>query len=176
MKSYRWQCSNNVIYMDISIEFRKATTDDYDFYFDIKSEESNIYWTGHENKPDYNVLKKWYKNNILSLDRVIYIIFSQNRIGYAYIDILSKESFEVSIAISENYQNRGYGNLALKQLIIVLKNEFMAKKAIAWIFEKNLASKSIFIKNGFLPLNDTKEIYHPKNNHNEIMRKYIIEF
>lgn len=163
--------------MNNSIEFRKATSDDYDFYFDMKSEESNIYWTGHENKPDYVELKKWFENNISSLDRVTYVIFRQNnKIGYVYVDFLSKKSFEVSIAISEDYQNRGYGYIALKQLINVLKSEFVAKKVIAWIFEKNLASIKIFTKSGFSPLNDTKDIYHPKNNCNELMRKYIIEF
>lgn len=163
--------------MNANIEFRKAVTSDYDFYFDMKSEESNIYWTGHEKKPDYNALKNWFKKNLSSLDRVTYIIiYKDNKIGYVYVDSLSENSFEVSIAISEDYQNQGYGYLTLNQLLNILEAEFLAKSVIAWIFEKNLASIKIFTKCGFASLNNTKKVFLPKGNSNELMRKYIIEF
>lgn len=163
--------------MDSNIELRKAVISDYDFYFDIKSEKSNIYWTGHDKKPDYNELKNWFKKNISALDRVTYIVINKdNRIGYVYVDYLSEKSFEVSIAISENYQNQGYGYLTLNHLLYILETEFLAESVIAWIFEKNLASKKIFTKCGFASLNNTKEVFLPKNNSDELMREYIIEF
>ena len=43
--------------MKKKIEIIEANLDFFDFFYDIKSEEDNIYWSGHEEKPKYNALK-----------------------------------------------------------------------------------------------------------------------
>lgn len=34
------------------LKIELATIDDFDFFYEIKSEENNIFWTGHKEKPN----------------------------------------------------------------------------------------------------------------------------
>src|SRR5690606_10951284 len=98
------------------IVIKKAVPSDFDFFFKIKSEYSNIYWTGHKNKPDYQNLKEWFINNLNQELREIFILcYSNEKIGYIYLDKINSNELEMSIAIAERFQNKGLGYSSIKK-------------------------------------------------------------
>ena len=42
------------------INIKRAVLSDFDFFFKIKSEKSNIFWTAYNTEPDYLNLQKWF--------------------------------------------------------------------------------------------------------------------
>lgn len=46
------------------MRLRKAEKSDFDFFYKIKSEETNIFWTGWDKKPEYVSLLNWYNKVI----------------------------------------------------------------------------------------------------------------
>lgn len=46
------------------VYFKKATMDDFEFFYDLKCEENNIFWTGHGEKPQKENLKKFYEHSV----------------------------------------------------------------------------------------------------------------
>lgn len=184
------------------ISLRKAKIDDFDFFYSIKSEKSNIYWTGHDKKPDAFSLKIWFEGQINSEKRLIYIIYLNDvKVGYSYLDIITdsiieteglekilespktlidnsyinkkdKVIIEISIGISEVYQNQGLGNFAIETLLKLIKNEYKFFKIICWILENNVTSQKIFKKNSFYPTIDVRNQYIPCDDKTYQMRKY----
>ena len=157
----------------IEVDIRKATLSDFDFFYGIKSEYNNIYWTGHKMKPDYGKLKKWYTDILSNNKRITYIIsYLGEKIGYLYLDIINKNLVEVAIAISEKYQRKGLASQSLKKFLKIIR-DYNNPEIVAWIFDRNIASKKVFTKNYFSPTDETKIKTLPLDNTNEIMRKYI---
>jgi len=42
-----------------------ASIEDYDFYYDLKSESSNVYYLGHNKEPDYSNFGNRYVENVI---------------------------------------------------------------------------------------------------------------
>ena len=41
---------------DILVSIRNASMDDFEFFYKLKCEDTNIFWTGHDKKPDRECL------------------------------------------------------------------------------------------------------------------------
>jgi len=168
----------NIDLKDVII--KKTTLSDFDFFCQIKSEPSVIYWSGFKKKPNCTQLKKWFKKILLTKraflnkKRIIYIIhYAGEKAGFFYFDILNKNTIEISIAISEKFQGKGLGRTALKKIIKMIKRDYKKPAIIAWIFDINIASINVFTRNGFFPTDETKRKTIRLKNKKEIMRKYI---
>jgi len=162
--------------LDISkINIRKATHTDFDFFYKIKCEYSNIFWTGHKETPNYEELKEWYNRTILCNDKKVISIASyvDQDIGYLYIDIIEKNLLEIAIAISENFQGKGFGFYVLKDFMRRILNNYDKPEITAWIFESNIASKKIFTKSGFIASQEKRKRFFPLKNSYKIQVKYI---
>ena len=48
---------------------RLATLDDFEFFYDLKCEESNIYWTGHNEKPNKENLYAFFSKAVENADK-----------------------------------------------------------------------------------------------------------
>lgn len=101
------------------IDLRLATLDDFDFFYDLKCEDSNIFWTGHGEKPERENLYLFYKNAVEKADepsaRKIFIVENDGvKIGHLYIiPDIENDSFELAPAISERYCGHGYAQKAI---------------------------------------------------------------
>lgn len=71
------------------IYLKIAEKEDFDFYYKIKSERNNMFWTGHDNAPNkdhlYRVYLEYLKAIKRSDTRYMYIIFLNNRERIEYI-------------------------------------------------------------------------------------------
>ena len=156
-----------------------AKIEDFDEYYKLKSDDSNIYWTGWFNKPDYDNLKRFYIETINNLktikDRRIYLAYEDNKVvGYIYIDYVDDDTFALSPAISSEYQGKGYG----KQIIDLGIQEGLKlgfKNMEAYIREDNIASQKCFEYNGAHKTDTSKNLYIENKNQDIKMVKYYYE-
>lgn len=161
------------------MELLLAKIDEYNNFYQIKKEHSNLFWTGWNNEPNYDKLKPFFlnviNNNKTKTDRKIYLVHDDGEIvGYIYIDYVDDETFHISPAISEKYQRKGYGkkaiDLAVKEGISLGFN-----KAEAYIREDNIASRRCFEKCSFIETNKFENKYIPNQNKEIKMIRYIYE-
>jgi RimJ/RimL family protein N-acetyltransferase len=135
---------------------RRAEADDFDFYYDLKCEPDNIYWCGHSEKPEREMLRKWFNGALGRTDRDILIyVVGGARVGYAYVD-KSDDSFETSVAVSKKFEGRGYGTGIVREALEYIKKNYEIEKVCAWVLEKNAASVRIHENAGYLKTGVTK--------------------
>ena len=130
------------------MKIKLAEIKDFDDYYRLKSDDTNIYWTGWSNKPNYENIKKFFIETINNLktikDRRIYLAYEDNNVvGYIYLDYVDKDTFALSPAISCDCQGKGYGKLIIGLGIEEgLKLGF--KNMEAYVREDNIASQKCF--------------------------------
>lgn len=102
------------------IELRLATLDDFDFFYELKCEDSNIFWTGHGEKPKRENLYSFFENAVEQAEkpdaRKIFIVENGGTpVGHLYvIPDLQNNSFELAPAILERYCGHGYARKAIE--------------------------------------------------------------
>lgn len=156
-----------------------AKLDKYDDYYKLKADDSNVFWTGWSNKPDYENLKKFYIETIKNLktikDRRIYLAYEEDKcIGYIYIDYVDDDTFALSPAIGSEFQGKGYG----KQIIGLGIQEGLKlgfKNMEAYIREDNIASQKCFEYNRAHKTDISKKLFIENKNQEIKMIKYYYE-
>lgn len=129
---------------------RLAEEKDFEFFYKLKCEKNNLYWSGFENKPNYNNFLEFFKKTISEDGRKIYIIINdvEDKVGHLYFSKNNCDVFELAIAVSEKYNRRGYGKssylLALKMGL-----ELGYKRCECWIREDNEISINLHEIVGF---------------------------
>ena len=101
---------------DVSI--RTGEIEDFPFFYDLKCQESNIFWTGHDEKPDRENLYRFFRGAVEHAgerqSRKIYIVEADGtKVGHLYLIPEADGCFELAIAISEAVWGRGYGKRAI---------------------------------------------------------------
>ena len=158
------------------VSLQKADSDFFDDFFRFKSEEKNIYWSGHSNAPNYKSLKSWYLNEINNNEnRIIFkILYLNESVGYLYCDILENELIELSYAIKKSFEGKGIGTDAVKEAInFIKKSQYKNYTIRAFVANNNIASKKIMDKIGFRKTSKTYKQILKKTNEEVLMREYI---
>ncbi len=113
--------------------------------------------------------RKWYAKAMQ--DFFLKLSYGDNNCGYIRIEKSNsiKESFEISIAIKNQYIGKGFGKKLLKTAIskFYKKKTNRKNKLIALVKKKNIISLNFFLKNNF------KEI-KIKNQYNSKLKKLRI--
>jgi RimJ/RimL family protein N-acetyltransferase len=133
--------------------FTLAKNENFNDYLKLRSEKKNLYWTGYKNPPDYDSFLVWYKNRLLNPDRGIYLIYEEdNLLGALHIDFYG-EYAAIGYSVKEKSEGKGIGTFLVKKAIELVisekKNRDRLTKIIAWINEKNIASRRVIEKNEF---------------------------
>jgi hypothetical protein len=157
------------------ISIKEATVDDYGFFYSIKSEESNIYWTGHDQKPDYAGLERWFQTQIEGENRIIYIIFLEGiKVGYCYLDFVNDNQIEIGgLAICDKYQKKKIGSIAFKKFSRMISSQFSDRELIGWVPDINISSRKMVERSNFKPTEETKPYYWPLEDRTILIRKYV---
>ena len=158
------------------VSIRLATIDDFEFFYDMKCEETNIFWTGHDSKPERENLSSFFKKAIEDFTkqdaRKIYIIEDDGvKIGHLYL-IPDGECFELASAISQKYQGKGYGKKAIS-LGLDEGKRIGYKKMVSSIREDNIASMKAYSACGVKITEDYRLVYIPKLE--KEVKMYIVE-
>ena len=164
---------------NITMELKLAKLDNYDEFYKLKSDKSNIYWTGWSNSPDYEKLKEFYYNVINNLktikDRRIYLAYENDEVvGYVYIDYVDDDTFALSPAVHSKFQGKGYG----KQIIGLGIKEGLNlgyRNMEAYIREDNIVSQKCFEYNGAHKTEEFKNLFIENLNKEIKMIKYYYE-
>ncbi|MDR1522246.1 MAG: GNAT family N-acetyltransferase [Streptococcaceae bacterium] len=142
-----------------------ANMNDFDFFYNIKKQSENIYWTGFNSPPNVDGLFKWFYSIIekqtKSENRKIYIIKLLcddlvEKCGYMYLDYINNNQCNASIAVSNKFMNFGIGTKAINEFCIIAR-KMGFKEVIAEIREDNFKSQKIFSNNGFINIKESKK-------------------
>ena len=149
---------------------RLAGPEDFEFFYQLKCEDSNIFWTGHDRAPDYDGLKNFF-DNILSHQsednvRKIYIIMDENiPVGQIYLNPEPPHPsgvrvLDIPCAVSEKHWGKGYAKQAI-QLAFDEAKRLGSHKLRGSIREDNLASMRAYIACGAKVLDEYKNVFIP---------------
>jgi len=126
-----------------------ALIEDYEEYYKMRSEKSNLFWTGYEKAPDFIQFKKWYKNRLSNKNRHIYLLVCDNKyIGSLNIDFYSKYAY-IGYSVKEAYAKQGIGTYIVKNAVNILKKHKEITLVKAWINYQNIGSIRVVEKNKF---------------------------
>jgi len=151
-----------------------ATYDFFDTFFGIKSEKQNIYWSGHEQKPDYASLKQWYSKQLKNPHRKIFkIVYKDEDVGYLYLDILESNIIELSYAVSEKYVGLGIASRAVLDARNYANVEYKGYTIKAYVSNINIPSQKVMYKNSFIKSKKNYMQTLKQDNKEVVMEEYI---
>ena len=131
-----------------------ASINDFEDYYRIRCEPSDIYWMGHNSAPDYKMIYGVFSERLgpkcLSSigDKVIYMVKDENNdsVGFAMLS-LTDSGIEIGISLLEKCQGKGLGTEIIA-LLLPIAGEYHLP-IFASIRDDNVASQRIFQKNSF---------------------------
>lgn len=158
------------------VSIREATLEDFEFFYEMKCEDVNIFWTGHAEKPNrdnlYSFFKKTVENAQDKSARKIYIIEdAAEKVGHLYI-IPDGEVFDLASAICSRYQGKGYAKKAIA-LGLEEGKKLGYKKMVGSIREDNIASMKAYSACGVKITDEYRMVYIPQLN--KEVKMYIVE-
>lgn len=127
------------------MKIRLATEDDFDGYYQIKSDSKNIFWGGWMNAPDYENFKNVFISRINDSCRREYVCEIENQIAGYLAAVICDSSIEISYGVKSHYSGRGVATSLISHVI----NEFQHNNIVAWVSDKNFGSEKCLLKNGF---------------------------
>lgn len=93
------------------MELKRAILSDFEVLYQLRCEDTNIRWTGHQTAPDRDNLHGWFCKTLSNPNRDIYLYWKDNVcIGYLYVDTVSPQQREIAYGISECHQGKGYAS------------------------------------------------------------------
>lgn len=133
--------------------FKKAKINNYDDYYKIRSEESNLFWTGYKEAPDYEKFKTWFVERVSDSKRDIYLMFfNKECVGSLHVDF-EKKYIAIGYSVMKYYEGKGYGTLLVEEAVKIAKALILEGEKIdfvkAWINFQNIASIKVIEKCGF---------------------------
>lgn len=161
----------------VEISVRKANELDFDFFYAIKCEEDNIYWSGHTHSPEKNNLRDFFYAHIKNKDvyskRTIFVVEEEQKgetVGYVYFDPIDNSSGEISIGIMEQYSGQGFGRTSVCKVCNLVKTLGL-KNIYAKVREDNVRSLKMFGNAGFKNTDEFEFQYIPNLDKNMKMIK-----
>jgi len=123
------------------LSFRLAVEEDYDDFFEMKSDYNNIAWGGFLQKPDYEDFKLWFLKQIDSKSkRKIYIVKRENvSVGYFNLEYIDNITSEISYGVISEFTGLGIGTFIVRSATTILD-----KKIVAWVADDNIPSIKMF--------------------------------
>ena len=160
------------------LSIRPATKEDFKFFYALKSEDFNIFWTGGEAKPNEENLKKFFYTAIDRFGeketRKIYIVENEegDKIGHLYI-LPNGDEYDLPCAILSNFAGRGYAKQAIR-LGLEEGQRLGFKRMVGSIREDNIASMKAYTACGIKVLDEYREVFIPKLGKN--VKMYIVVY
>ena len=143
----------------MDIVLKPATEDDYEDYYMVRSCPGDIYWNGHETKPNKEQFRIGYLKRLGDArleepeDRRNYLIQlknSENRaITVGFVQLIKREDgIDIGYTVIEKYQGNGYATKALELGIELAKKE--DQRIYVQIRDDNVVSQRLAEKCGFV--------------------------
>ncbi len=138
----------------MTILARSATLADSGLVLEWRNHESSRKHSTNNRVIDKIEHEKWYQNRIKQINDQSFWIFGNetSQLGYVRFDrsIDSKNTFEISICINPEFQNRGHGTEVLAKSLFLQFEKHPTSKIIARVSRNNSPSLSLFTKANFI--------------------------
>lgn len=154
------------------IQFIIGNIEDYEFYYDLKCEESNIYWSGYKYKPTYEKLKQWYIDKVINNGiEFRFIEYNNVKVGALYYKLEDSICKYLGLAVSEKFSGNGIAKATVEKFINEIKN-LNCKKIQFFIRTDNLASIKIHEKLGCKRSGHTEYLYIESEDRDVLMEEW----
>ena len=151
----------------------KADESFFEVFYKIKSEDKNIYWSGHDQKPDYLKLHQWFLDQLVQGNREIFkVVFNSQDVGYIYLDKKDINTYEISYAISEDFEKKGIISRAINEIINYLRLKNKPIRIVANVADINIGSIKVLLNNGFEKTGKNYKQFFKKLNKEVVMEEY----
>ena len=137
--------------MTLQLTYKKATENEFEDLYKIKCDKANIQWGGFKEAPNRINFLKWYKSQLISNKRSIYLVYEGNEVcAFFYIDKIDNRTYELSSSgVLSVFSGRGIGTYTVNTRIDIIRS-LGGKICITWIAENNIGSYKRFEKIGFV--------------------------
>lgn len=134
-----------------SISLRSATSDDCRMYWDWANETTVREQAFSQGLIPYPEHKKWFLDKIDNPNSFLFVarLIDGTNLGQIRFDCEDSVA-KIDISVDKNFRKFGLGKVLLKQGIELVKTMRNSLKFKSEILDKNIASKNIFINNGFV--------------------------
>ena len=147
----------------MTILARSATLADSGLVLEWRNHESSRKHSTNNRVIDKVEHEKWYQNRIKHIDDQSFWIFGNetSQLGYVRFDRLidSKNTFEISICINPEFQNRGHGAEVLAKSLFLHFEKHPTSKIIARVSRNNSSSLSLFAKANFIEKTSSDDFF-----------------
>lgn len=156
------------------IEIRLATIDDFEAYYKIKCQKSDITWTGpFAGPPAKDGLMKSFLCRIDSgAEKQLFMIDDDGTVKGYVVFTISEDEVELGYSVYELYQKQGVGKAAME--LAVKKALEIRPQVFVQIRDDNIPSQKCCISVGFKRTESSYEVDYPTIGKSQ-MRKYIIK-
>lgn len=125
----------------------KATPADLDFLVNLRNEEGSARFSKRGKLTAEQIEADYFRNE----KKTAYIAQVQGeRIGYVIYAILSRERFEISVALTPSQRGKGLGKKLVEAGTRFGLDTLGAAEIIAEIFSRNVVSQKTFIQAGYV--------------------------
>lgn len=109
--------------MPLQLTYRKATIKDFEDLYLIKCDQANIEWGGFKEAPNRERFFEWYKTQITSDKRTIYLVYDlDNPCAFFYIDKVDDVTYEFSSSgVLSQYVGKGIGSYTVRVRIEIIR-------------------------------------------------------
>ncbi len=154
------------------LKLRDATFEDFSFYYNLKCEDSSIYWSGYSQKPDFHKLFDFWNMIIKEkCDRRHIYILSENNIPVGYVQTIDAGTdIGLSMGIVESARGHGFGKEIIRLAINERGNN---NQYYCFIREDNVVSQKCFVSNCFTKTDEYYDQFFELDQKNFKMFKYI---
>ncbi len=133
----------------LSWRLAEITDSDFEDFYRIKADLENIKWGGFTCPPEKKSFKEWYKSQIESSTREIYLVFIERKcVAFFYIDYKDNGHFLVPSGVLTEYTRQGIGTYIIEESDKIAKNKGYSIHE-AWCSDKNIGSVKRFVKLGY---------------------------
>ncbi len=146
------------------IELKPAQMENFDFYYNLKCDDFNKYWSGFPDNPEREKLFEFFENTIINANdkqaRKLFIIFDDD-IPIGELSIKPNgEEFDMPFSLDEGRRGNGNGYHAFNMGLEKAK-ELGLKRLVGKVREDNIASRFNLKKCGATVSKDYETIYEP---------------
>lgn len=129
---------------------RLAESQDRDFLLALRNDPDVRRWFYNSAPISASRHQVWFHERMSSSDCRVYIQECGGKpIGYVRFELLTGGDWQVSIAISPEYQGNGYGRLALREALDRCFTELPCDRVVAEVLGANRAALALFQAVGF---------------------------
>lgn len=133
---------------------RRILESDFELLWEWRNNPEVLKFTTSKGPIPISEHLKWCKARTLEgrIEREPFMTYlvSNQTIGFARLDFIQADSFEVSLVIGPKFRNLGYGREVLSNICTSARVMWPNIAIIARIHQDNIASKKLFLKCGFV--------------------------